>query len=275
VPQIIQIDDASDPRIELYCDIRERDLVGRRDLFIAEGKVVVEKLLHAKKAVPVSLLIAAHRIDRLQALLSHVPIGVPIYAAAAPIIDAVAGFKVHRGILAIGRRDQPLTAQALLSQLPPRAIIVMLSAIANHDNMGGIFRNAAAFGADAVLLDHDCCDPLYRKSIRVSVGAALLVPWARIPRDAEPLNLLGDNGFTAVSLSPTGDRRLAEMELPDRLAILLGAEGEGLSSKLMDHSLSVRIPMRENFDSLNVATASGIALHHFREVCGASPEAAT
>jgi tRNA G18 (ribose-2'-O)-methylase SpoU len=274
VPQIIQIDDASDPRIELYRDIQERDLVGRRELFIAEGKVVVEKLLHARTVAPVSLLIAAHRVDRLQAMLSHVPFDVPIYSAAAPVIDSVAGFNVHRGILAIGRRDRPPTAQKLLSQLPQRAIIVMLSAIANHDNVGGIFRNAAAFGADALLLDSDCCDPLYRKSIRVSVGAALLVRWARIPRNVEPLKLLSDHACTAMSLSPNGTRRLAEMEMPARLAILLGAEGEGLSPQLMDRSISVRIPMTKDFDSLNVATTCGIALHHFREVCGVSSEAA-
>ena len=138
----------------------------------------------------------------------------------------------------------------------------MLSAIANHDNMGGIFRNAAAFGIGAVLLDSDCCDPLYRKAIRVSIGAALLVPFARLPRDADPIDLLDRHGFKPLALSPAGKTTLASWRPASRNAVLLGAEGSGLAKPLMARAIDIRIPMAPGFDSLNVATTSGIVLHH-------------
>ena len=262
MPTIVPIADPADPRIEAYRDIRERDLVGRQGLFVAEGKVVLEKLLASTAYRPQSLLIAAHRIDALAPLLGHVPEEVPVFAAEQAVIDAIAGFALHRGILGIGRRvDQP-DADALLARLPERATLLLLSAIANHDNMGGIFRNAAAFGADAILLDSDCCDPLYRKAIRVSVGAALLVPFARLARGQDGPALLARHGFDAVALSPSGATVLADLKPGARTAILLGAEGPGLAPDLIARTTSVRIPMAAGFDSLNVATTSGIVLHH-------------
>jgi tRNA G18 (ribose-2'-O)-methylase SpoU len=180
VPAAIVIDDPSDPRIAAYRDIRERDLVGREGLFVAEGETVVRVLLSRSLHPPVSLLIAAKRVAGLAETLGPRPRDVPLYAASQPVMDAIAGFPVHRGILALGRRAPQPPAAALLTGLPGKALVVVLFAIANHDNMGGIFRNAAAFGADAVILDSDCCDPLYRKAIRVSVGAALTVPFARL-----------------------------------------------------------------------------------------------
>jgi tRNA G18 (ribose-2'-O)-methylase SpoU len=259
---IVPITDPDDPRIAPYRDIRERDLVGREGLFVAEGKVVLAMLLASAAYRPLSLLIAAHRLDALAPLLASVPPDVPVFGAAQPVIDAVAGFPLHRGILAIGRRVEIPSAETLLARLPARADIVLLSAIANHDNMGGIFRNAAAFGAGAVLLDADCCDPLYRKAIRVSVGAALLVPFARIGRDEDPIALLERYGFHGVALSPHGAGELAAFVPRARNALLLGAEGPGLAAGLLARAESLRIPMAAGFDSLNVATTSGIALHH-------------
>ena len=119
-------------------------------------------------------------------------------------MDAVVGFHIHRGVLAAGRRAEP-TAEALLADLPAQALVVGLCGIANHDNMGGLFRNAAAFGADAVLIDDDCCDPLYRKAIRVSVGAALTTPFARAGSAAELADRLVAAGFEVLALSPRGD----------------------------------------------------------------------
>lgn len=157
-------------------------------MFIAEGKVVVEKLLGAATCRrPLSLLIAAKRADSLQPLLSGLPADMPVFVAAQPVLDAIAGFPLHRGILALGRRVESRTADSLLAGIPGDCDVLLLSGIANHDNMGGIFRNAAAFGAKVVLLDSDCCDPLHRKAIRVSVGAALLVPFVRLPRGDDPL----------------------------------------------------------------------------------------
>ena len=260
---IVRVTDPADPRIDSYWDIRERDLVGRQGLFVAEGKVVLEKLLGSPRHLPVSLLIAEHRLPGLSDLTAKVPDDVPVFAAAQPVLDAIAGFPLHRGILAIGRRVEPPSADALLGSLPAaEATVLVLSAIANHDNMGGIFRNAAAFGADAILLDADCCDPLYRKSIRVSVGAALLVPYAEVGRGEDLLALLGRHGFSALALSPSGASTLSEVVPAPRTAAMLGAEGRGLSRELMERAQTVRIPMASGFDSLNVATTSGIVLHH-------------
>lgn len=259
---IVAIDDPSDSRIDAYRDIRERDLVGRDGLFVAEGKVVLEKLLASPAHRPCSLLLAAHRLDALGDLIAQVPGDVPVFAAAQGILDDIAGFALHRGILAIGRRIDPPSPNRLLASLPERSTILLLSGIANHDNIGGIFRNAAGFGADAILLDSDCCDPLYRKAIRVSVGAALLVPYARLARGEDPIALLARHGFSGVALSPSGTVDLIDFVPQMRVAAIFGAEGPGLAPGLIAAATSVRIPMAGGFDSLNVATTSGIVLHH-------------
>jgi tRNA G18 (ribose-2'-O)-methylase SpoU len=140
---------------------------------------------------------------------------------------------------------------------------VVAFGIANHDNMGGIFRNAAAFGASCVLLHGDCCDPLYRKAIRVSVGAALTVPFARFDGAADPMELLAGHGYRALALSPAGTTALRDLPARDgRTAVLVGAEGPGLPPSVLTRAESVRIEMAGSLDSLNVATASGIVLHH-------------
>ena len=134
--------------------------------------------------------------------------------------------------------------------------------------MGGIFRNAAAFGADAVLLDETCCDPLYRKAIRVSVGASLIVPFARVRGPSRLLDVLVEAGFEPIALSPRGAEPISALRRPDRAALLLGTEGPGLPGEILDRTRTVRIPMAADFDSLNVATASGIALHHLASGAG-------
>jgi len=262
MPQIVEIEDPSDPRIEAYRDIKERDLVGRAGLFVAEGKVVVEKLADCNLHRPVSLLIAAKRVDGLRPVIARLRDDVPVYVAAQPILDGIAGFALHRGILAIGRRTTTPIPSELLAGDEGQATVLVLSGIANHDNMGGIFRNAAAFGVSAVLLDSDCCDPLYRKAIRVSVGATLLVPFAKIERDEDPIGVLQRHRFHPVALSPTGSRLLSDWRPEPRTAVLLGAEGPGLSVDLIRRVQSVQIAMNGGFDSLNVATTSGIVLHH-------------
>jgi tRNA G18 (ribose-2'-O)-methylase SpoU len=263
VAEIIPIDDPDDARIAPYRDVRERDLVGRKGLFVAEGEVVLNVLLGGQaRHRPLSLLIADKRIEHLRGLLARVPEGVPVYAAAQPVIDGITGFHIHRGILAIGERAPMLSADELLGSLGRRALVVALSAIANHDNMGGICRNAAAFGVDAVILDSDCCDPFYRKAIRVSVGAALMLPFARVAGMDEALDLLAAHGFAALALSPAGTMALADVRRAPRVAALFGAEGPGLSQSVIERAASVRIAMAGGMDSLNVATASGIVLHH-------------
>jgi tRNA G18 (ribose-2'-O)-methylase SpoU len=177
-------------------------------------------------------------------------------------MDAVAGFHIHRGILAIGRRAPEPPAVDLLAGLGERALVLGLFGIANHDNMGGLLRNAAAFGVDAVILDATCCDPLYRKAIRVSVGAALVTPFARLEPGEDALALLGRFGFAAIALSPAAPTPLGRLVRPPKAALLLGAEGPGLPPALLAQAQAVAIPMAAGLDSLNVATASGIALHH-------------
>jgi len=262
LPHIIPIDDPDDPRIAPYGQVRERDLVGRRGEFIAEGEVVLNVLLGAEsRCLASSLLIAEKRVERLQPLIEKLPAEVPVYAAGQTVMDAIVGFHIHRGIMAHGMRPADPGAEALLADLPPRALVLVLFGISNHDNMGGLFRNAAAFGADAVLLDPACCDPLYRKAIRVSVGAALKVPFARLAADDDALTLLDRAGFTALALSPAGAERLAGLARPDRVAVLLGTEGPGLSEAILRRVRTVSIPMAAGWDSLNVAAASAIVLH--------------
>jgi tRNA G18 (ribose-2'-O)-methylase SpoU len=262
MPTIIPIDDPADPRVDPYRNIRERDLVGRAGLFVAEGRVVIEKLVASPDHKPESLLVAAHRVESLASILAQLDDSVPVLAASQRVIDTVAGFPLHRGLLAIGRRVDPPSAEQLLAAMPERTNILVLADIANTDNMGGIFRNAAAFGVGAILLDSGCCDPLYRKAIRVSVGAALLVPFARIPRGTDLLALLEDHDFKVVALSPAGKVPLSRLRADRRNAVLLGAEGPGLPEALLAQVSTVSIPMSNGFDSLNVATASGIVLHH-------------
>lgn len=265
VPPTIPITDPDDPRIAAYRHVRERDLVGRTGRFIAEGEVVLRVLLTASRHGVESLLIADKRLGALAPLLARVPEGVPVYAAGQTVLDTVAGFPLHRGILALGRRAPMPSADDLLAGLGPRALVAVLVGIGNHDNVGGIFRNAAAFGADAVILDAESCDPLYRKAIRVSVGASLMVPFARLERGTDVVDLLAGRGFEPLALSPAGTIPLARLVRPPRAAILLGAEGPGLPADVLARARTVRIPMADGFDSLNVATASGIVLHHLAD----------
>ncbi|MDP3897070.1 MAG: RNA methyltransferase [Mesorhizobium sp.] len=261
MPDIIRIDDPADPRIAAYRDIRERDLVGREGRFVAEGKVVLNVLFSAARFETESLLVLENRLAGLADLLPLVPHGVPVFVAAADVMDGIAGFHMHRGILAIGRRRRAQGIEEMLAALPDRALVVALAGIANHDNIGSIFRNAAAFGADAVVLDTTCCDPLYRKAIRVSVGAALKVPFGVADDLDGMVGRLADAGFDVLALSPRGAIDIGAVPPSARVALLLGSEGDGLPEALLARLKSVRIPMSPDFDSLNVAAASAVALH--------------
>ena len=240
--------------------MRERDLAGRESLYIAEGRVVLEKAIAADPAGLASVLVAAHRLESLSGLLAALAPQTPIYAAAQAAMDQVVGFPIHRGLLAVGRRPVR-DAAGLIASLPERALVVGLVGIANHDNMGGVFRNAAAFGADAVLLDDTCCDPLYRKAIRVSVGAVLTVPFARAGSASDLVSMLLAAGFEPAALTPVADVDLDRLAFGPRAAMIFGAEGPGLPSEVLKRVRAVSIPMAAGFDSLNVATTSGIVLH--------------
>ncbi len=265
---MIRIKDPKDSRIAVYRDIRERDLVGREGLFIAEGEVVLRHLLASARFKTVSVLLAENRAAKLAAVAAAARPDAPLYIANQSVIDSVAGFPLHRGILAVGRKRAETDADALLAGLPEQALILALYGISNHDNMGGLFRNAAAFGASAILLDSTCCDPLYRKAIRVSVGAALLVPFAQLAASEDAIAFVERHGFEAIALSPSGAQTLSDTQPRRRTAVVLGAEGPGLPPAVLDRCRTVRIAMAPGFDSLNVATTAGIALHHLRATGG-------
>lgn len=261
----IRIDDPADPRVAAYLSIRERDLAGRQGRFIAEGKVVLNVLFSAARFAVESALVLENRLQGLADTLRKAPSSMPLYIASQAVMDGIAGFHIHRGVLAVGHRRVSEEPETLIASLPRRAVVVVLVGISNHDNVGAIFRNAAAFGADAVLLDATCCDPLYRKAIRVSVGAALKVPFAMATNAEALADLLGAAGFQQIALSPAGIREIRNSAPADRVALYLGAEGPGLPDKLTSRLETVKIEMAPGFDSLNVAAASAIALHHFSQ----------
>ena len=260
----IQITDPGDPRVAAYLSIRERDLAGRHGRFVAEGKVVLSVLFSAGRFEAESVLVLENRLAGLADILRLAPADIPIYVASQAVMDQIAGFHIHRGILAIGRKRNKDDPEQMIATLPQRAVIAVLVGLSNHDNVGAIFRNAAAFGAAEVLLDETCCDPLYRKSIRVSVCAALKVPFA-IADTASLVAMLDRAGFAQIALSPIGSTEIRDATRPDRIALYLGTEGEGLPDDLMARLQTVRIGMAPGFDSLNVAAASAVALHHFTQ----------
>lgn len=257
---VIFIDDIEDKRLGAYLHIKEKDLTGRQSRFIAEGKVVLRVLLTSSQFEAESILISENKIAGLDNILSLCPADVPIYTVTTTNMDKIAGFHVHRGILAVGKRKNPNNLTQLLQFLPETALILVLCGISNHDNIGSVFRNAAAFEADCILLDETCCDPLYRKAIRVSVGASLQIPYMHEGNIDNIVQSVAEAGIKLIALSPGSTQSLYDLPVAGRTALLLGTEGEGLPHHLLNTLQTARIPMSKQFDSLNVATASGIAL---------------
>ncbi|HEY7653852.1 MAG TPA: RNA methyltransferase [Methylomirabilota bacterium] len=258
------IEDPTDPRIADYRAAREGQLRRHDGLFLAEGRLVIRRLLEASRFRTRSLLSTRRALDDLLDLLSAR--GAPrVYEVSTETIRAIVGFKFHRGCLALGERGPSTAARELVAPAGPR-IVVALDELADPDNVGAVFRNAAAFGAAGVLLSPGCADPLYRKAIRVSMGATLSTPFARAEW-ADGLAALRGAGYTLVALTPdpgahTIDAVVARGVPSRRLALIVGAEGAGLSQESRAAAdLQVRIPMAPSADSLNVATACGIALH--------------
>ncbi|MDZ7823271.1 MAG: RNA methyltransferase [Ahrensia sp.] len=257
---LIPIDHPDDNRIAHYKDFRERDLVRNKRQFIAEGTTVIQALQSQNRFKLRSLLILENRLDGISHIISSCDDDMPIYVVAKPIMDQIAGFDMHRGVL--GLADAPKDIDEPPVFQPQCKRIVVLVGLSNHDNVGSIFRNCAAFGVDAVLMDSQTCDPLYRKAIRVSVGGVFKIPFFRFETMADILTLLENNNFKTIALSPTGAMDMADWTPPDKAALVLGTEGQGLPPTLLSSMTSVRIDMSDDFDSLNVATTSGIVLHH-------------
>ncbi len=261
---IVRVEDPADPRLADYRDIPDPVLLRERGLFVAESRLVVHALLAHTRMQTRALFVTQAALASLEGLLSGRKDDLPVYLGAHQLLRQVVGFKVHRGCLALGERAAPVT-DGELSALATARLVVVLEHVSNPDNVGSIFRNAAAFGAECVLLSPHCCDPLYRKAIRTSLGATLRVPYGEIVDWPDGLNRLHEQGYTRVALTPEADASsLAAFAAgaPPRVALLLGTEGAGLS----DHAAAsvdrrVRIPMAPGVDSLNVATAAGIALY--------------
>jgi tRNA G18 (ribose-2'-O)-methylase SpoU len=258
---ILRINDPSDPRIEAYRNVRERDLAGHQGLFVAEGEVVLRHLVGPGSRFAVdSVLVAESRLGGLEALLRPLP--VPVYVASQAVMDTIVGFPIHRGILAIGRRGERAVLAEVTAAPGPHDVILAAVGIGNHDNMGGLFRAAAAFGARAVVLDSTSCDPLYRKAIRVSVGASLIQPFVRLGAEDDMVSVLEGAGYACWALTPAGGETLRDAALTGPTALVVGSEGPGLPAAMLARCRGIAIPMAEGFDSLNVATAAAIALHH-------------
>ena len=264
--RLVRIDDPGDDRIAEFTRMRDKDLAGRGDRFIAEGRVVLQALLDAetsdRRFVIEKALILENRVDGLGELIERMDPDCPIYVAGREVLDEAVGFAMHRGILAVGRHVPAPSLTHFLSGLPEKTLIIAACGISNHDNIGGIFRNAGVFGADGVVLDGSCCDPLYRKATRVSVGAALRVPFCRAGSIEEMASALSAHNFEVVGLSPGGNEALAQFLPGPRVALLAGTEGEGLPGDILARIKTLRIEQAPGMDSLNVATASGIALWH-------------
>jgi tRNA G18 (ribose-2'-O)-methylase SpoU len=268
--KLIPVTSPDDPRLAPYRDIRERDLAGRQNRFVAEGKVVLNVLFSAQRFAAESALILENRLSGLSETLALAPDDLPVYVASREVMDRTAGFPIHRGVLAIGVRRPETGVADLVASLPDRALVVVAMGISNHDNIGAIFRNAAAFGAHSVLLDVESCDPLYRKAIRVSVGAALKVPFARAANPGELFECLDKAGFRQLALSPSGTTDIADTHPAARTALYLGTEGDGLPVSVLSRMETVRIAMAPGFDSLNVAAASAVALHRLASFRGSA-----
>jgi tRNA G18 (ribose-2'-O)-methylase SpoU len=265
---------AMDPRVAGYRDVRDGELLRSRGMFMAEGRLVVRRIVEDGRFSVQSLLVNDAALHDLSDAVEIAAPDVPIYVCGAEEMRAISGYDVHRGCLALVERPPATSAEDLLAAA---TTVVVLEGVTNADNVGGVFRNAAAFDAGGVLLSPTCCDPLYRKAIRTSMGAALRVPFARAEEWPEALALVRAAGFTIVALTPRepsealdafAARRRDSHAGPaaNRMAIVAGTEGAGLTSDVETAAdYRVRIPISAEVDSLNLAVAVGIALHALRQ----------
>jgi len=263
-PEVIDITDPDDDRLDDFRDLnsidRRPDLPTGKGLVIAEGVLVVQRMLGSRFS-PHAFLGTERRLTELAADLGGVR--APFYRATAEVMAEVIGFHLNRGVLGAARRPPELTTAEVLTEARTLAV---LEGVNDHENLGSIFRNAAGLGVDGVIFGTGCADPLYRRAVRVSMGHALLVPFARTQRWPGDLELLRDNGFRLLAMTP--DPRADTLAdamgalAGQKVAVLVGAEGPGLTEMTMRASdVRVCIPMSRGTDSLNVATAAACAFY--------------
>ncbi len=254
------IEHPEDPRLADYREIRDAERRRRDGTFIAEGREVVRRLLSARRYRARSALLTPPAMEALGEPLAAA--GVPIYLVRQDIVKAIVGIEFHHGCLAVGERGAEPTTETTLAEARGRTLVVMED-LGDASNVGAIFRNALALGAGALILSPGTADPLYRKAIRVSAGAAVALPFARLPDWPRDLKRLRDAGYTLIALTPRAEaRNIQLLSPPARVALMVGTEGRGLSDDaLAAADVHARIPMAPEMDSLNVATAAAVALH--------------
>jgi tRNA G18 (ribose-2'-O)-methylase SpoU len=265
----IEITDPADPLVADYVSLTDVALRRRtepeRGLYIAESQKVIRRALRAGHR-PRSYLMARRWLDDLADIVSDAEAdGIPVYFGEHDVIEQLTGFHLHRGALAAMQRPELPSPESLLQRSDR---VVVLEDVVDHTNVGAIFRSAAALGVDAVLITPRCADPLYRRSIRVSMGTVFQVPWTRIDPWPQGIGLLHDAGLTVAAMALSDDSvSLDDLEThpPDRLALVVGTEGDGLSHRTVaEADLTLRIPMAGGVDSLNVAAASAVAMWALR-----------
>jgi tRNA G18 (ribose-2'-O)-methylase SpoU len=284
---LVAVDDPGDPRLDLYRDLndpaRRIGLDADQGVFVVEGRLAVDRLLTSGYTVR-SLLVDDHQVAAAGDLVTATRArGAPVFVGSRAVVAGTVGFALHRGVVAVAARPSPLGADRLLADIVgpsappgPPPLLAILEGLNDHENIGALFRNAAAFGVAGILLDPTCADPLYRRSIRVSVGHVLHMPFARLAPWPAGLGDVRAAGGVVVALTPRptgggGGRVLSLGELkawmsgsdrPAGVALLLGAEGPGLTDAALAASdVVVPIPMAGGVDSLNVATAAAVAFH--------------
>ncbi len=260
----VSIDSADDPRIADYFALRDphrRIVIERTEqFFVGEGINVVRRMI-AVGADLRSIVLTPPLLEQLGADLDRVD--APVYVAPRDVLRATVGFDLHRGVVAAANRPADPGLDALLAA-PSTRTVLALERVNDHENLGSVFRSAAALGVDALLLCPQCSDPLYRRCVRVSMGHVLTVPWTVTPPWPGALTRVHDAGLTTIALTPQGDVAIDERTRRpgERVALLLGAEGPGLSdAALAAADERVRIPMHAGADSLNVAVAAAIAAY--------------
>jgi tRNA G18 (ribose-2'-O)-methylase SpoU len=257
----IAITDPDDPRIGDYRALTDLELRTRWEppngLFIAEGELVITRALRAGYQMR-SALVDQKRAEQLTGL----PDDAPLYTATPPVLESITGFHVHRGILASFHRRPLPSLDELLANVGNLAVLEGLN---THTNLGALFRSAAALGIDAIVLSPTCADPLYRRAVRVSMGEVFAIPYTKTEAWPDPLHTIREAGYTLLAMTPAPDAVALQQLTPaqrKRPALLLGAEGPGLSAEALKASdVRVAIPMHNNVDSLNVATAAAITFY--------------
>jgi tRNA G18 (ribose-2'-O)-methylase SpoU len=260
------VDDAADPRVADFFQLNDPDLRRLRErpdgtatgFFVAEGALVIRQLLRSRFPVR-AVLLTAQGLAALEDDLRGVD--APIYLVSQPVMTSVTGFHFHRGALASAERRPPPDLDTVVEGAN---LVVMAEGVSDNENLGALFRNAAAFGTDAVVLDGTSADPLYRRSVRVSMGQVLRLPFTRVPNAPDAVARLQAHGFEVLALTPSPSADDVRTLVPRaRRTLLVGAEGRGLSeAALAAADRRVRITMAAGVDSLNVATAAAIVLHH-------------